>query len=376
MNTQVRLIGSSATMREIQEELECAARSDAKVLLTGEAGVGKEVLARLIHQQGHRRAAPFIPVNCAGVPDSLLESELFGHMRGSVAGAHREPRGWLEQADGGTLFLDEVGEMSLGMQAMLLRFLENGEVQRVGADRVHAKVDVRIISASSRNLHAEIAENRFQEDLYYRLNVIHVAIPALRERKEDLPPLLTEFMRTASASRGVTNPRVLSETLDALLAYSWPGNVRELKDVAERLVIRAQSGVVRLSDLPQEIIDAKPWMPGASAHPHRVPPTIDMTFDRMTVGGESFWTAVYEPFIARDLTRQDLRALIVRGLQHTRGNYRLLVQLFNMNASDYQRFLSFLRKHDCHLPFEKFRSVPARIKRLHKSLRPSLEKAG
>jgi DNA-binding NtrC family response regulator len=212
-------------MQEIQQELECAARSDAKVLITGESGVGKEVVARLIHQQGRRRDAPFIVMNCAGVPDGVVESELFGH------------------TCGGTVFLDEIGEMSVRMQASLLRFLENGDV------------DVRIIAATKRNLHEELSDQQFREDLYYRLNVIHIVIPPLRERKEDLLLLLTEFMRTSSEAHGFEVPTLLTETHDALLAYSWPGNVRELRNFADRMVIGARSGVVRPSDLPSEMIN-------------------------------------------------------------------------------------------------------------------------
>jgi DNA-binding NtrC family response regulator len=364
-------------MREIQDEVDCAARSDAKVLITGESGVGKEIIATLIHQQGRRRTAPMVPINCAGVPDSLLESELFGHVRGSFTDAHRDARGWFEQANGGTVFLDEVGEMSLRMQAVLLRFLENGEIQRVGAERTHSRVDVRIIAATNRNLHAELPAKRFREDLYYRLNVIHISVPPLRERRDDVPLLLTEFMRSYSEAHRVPLPRVLSETLDALIAYSWPGNVRELKNVAERLVVRARAGVIPLTDLPREIIGWVASAPAAGGVQAAAGQTgSDAMFDRMTRGGESFWSVVYEPFMSRDLTRDDVRALVSRGLHQTRGNYKLLVQLFNVDPSDYKRFLSFLRKHECHMPFQKFRSVPTSPGDVEPQPRTSLEKVG
>ena len=237
-------------MQEIQQEVECAARSDAKVLISGEAGVGKEVVARLIHQQSRRRQGPFITVDCANVPDSVRESELFGHN--------------LEQAHAGTVFLDEIGEMCLPMQAALLRFLETGEVQRAGGNGVNSPVDVRIIAVTNRKLHAELSDKHFREDLYYRLNVIHIVMPPLRERKEDLPLLLTEFMRTSSEAHGFKLPTLLTETLDALLAYSWPGNVRELRNFADRIVTRARSGVVRPSDLPSEMINIA-MQPGPSS---------------------------------------------------------------------------------------------------------------
>ena len=177
-------------MRGIEEEVDCAARSNAKVLLTGESGVGKEVVARLIHQRSARAHSPLVTINCAGVPDTLLESELFGHMRGSFTDAHRDRKGWLEQAHFGTVFMDEIGEMSLRMQALLLRFLENGEIQRVGSDRTKAVVDVRVIAATNRNLLARVADKSFREDLYYRLNVIHIPIPPLRDQARRHPALV------------------------------------------------------------------------------------------------------------------------------------------------------------------------------------------
>jgi DNA-binding NtrC family response regulator len=342
-------------MQDIRDEIECAARSDAKVLITGESGVGKEIIARLIHQHSRRRVEPFIAINCAGVPESLLESELFGHVRGSFTDANSDSRGWFEQAHGGTVLLDEAGEMSLRMQGVLLRFLESGEIHRVGSERMHSKVDVRIVAATNRNLRDAIVEKGFREDLYHRLNVIDIAIPPLRERKEDLPFLLNEFLRTFSEAHGFPIPQLRVDTLESLVAYSWPGNVRELKNVAERLVIRARSGVVAPSDLPQEILERR--LPPVRIEGVATSAATDKMFDRMSTSGEPFWTVVYEPFMARDITRQDLRAIISRGLEQTRGNYRLLIQLFNLDASDYKRFLGFLRKHDCHLAFQKFRTI-------------------
>ena len=186
--------------REIEQEIECAARSDAKVLVTGESGVGKDIVARLIHQRS-RRTGSFVTINCAGVPDSLLESELFGHVRGSFTGAYRDKRGWLDQAQDGTIFMDEIGEMSLRMQALLLRFLENGEIQRVGSDRVQTGGNVRVIAATNRNLVERVAEKSFREDLYYRLNVIHVAIPPLRDAPRRRGAADHAFPRESSARR-------------------------------------------------------------------------------------------------------------------------------------------------------------------------------
>ena len=248
------LVGNSPTIKEVLDEVACASRSDAKTLITGESGVGKEVVANLIHHESRRRNAPFVAINCAGIPDSLLESELFGHMRGSFTDAHRDKIGWIERANHGTIFLDEIGEMSGRMQAALLRFLENGEIQRVGSERGRATVDVRIIAATNRDLSARIAGNQFREDLYYRLNVIRIAIPPLRERAEDVLPLIEYFIRISSETHRVAQPVLDGAALAKLVAYQWPGNVRELKNVIERLVVRANSGTIMASDLPSEIL--------------------------------------------------------------------------------------------------------------------------
>ena len=351
-----QLIGRSSAIRDLREEMEYAAKSDAKILITGESGVGKEVLARLIHRQSNRARAQLVTINCAGLPDSLLESELFGHVRGSFTGAYRDKPGLLETSNNGTIFMDEVGEMSLRMQALLLRFLESGEIQRVGAERAQARVNVRVIAATNRNLTDRIATKEFREDLYYRLNVIHLTVPPLRERREDVVELLDHFIAHYSLRHSLPIPTLTPEALQQLVAYGWPGNVRELRNFVERLVLRARSGMITPADLPMEII---PPPQAAVREPVRGA-AIERMYDRMLNGRESFWTVVYEPFMSRDMTRDDLRALISRGLEQTRGSYRILVQMFNMPESDYKRFLNFLRKHDCQMPFQKFRNLPMR----------------
>ncbi len=351
------LIGRSPAICELREELEYAARSDAKILITGESGVGKEVLARLIHRQSSRARNQLVTINCAGLPDSLLESELFGHVRGSFTGAYRDKPGLLETANNGTIFMDEVGEMSLRMQALLLRFMESGEIQRVGAERAQARVNVRVIAATNRNLADRIATKEFREDLYYRINVIHLTMPPLRERREDVPEMLEHFITYYSDRHALPVPQLAPEALTHLMAYGWPGNVRELRNFVERLVLRARSGVITTADLPMEIIPPP-------QEPVREPvrgAAIDRMWERMVNGRESFWTVVYEPFMSRDMTRDDLRALVGRGLEQTRGSYRILVQMFNMSEADYKRFLNFLRKHDCQMPFQRFRNLPARL---------------
>ena len=355
------LLGPSAEMDRLRVDIAAAASSDAKVLIVGETGVGKEVVARLIHQTGRRRHRNFVAINCAGLPDSLLESELFGHVRGSFTGAYRDKPGLAQMADNGTLFLDELGEMSLRMQALLLRFAETGEIQRVGSERIEGRVNVRIIAATNRNLQERIAAKEFREDLYYRLNVIRLSIPPLRDRGDDVATLLTHYLNETARQHGVDTPRFTPEALNLLVQYKWPGNVRELKNVIERIVVRQnrKGGEISVDELPSEILDASTFGRGRN-EPATTPAAdtksrVELLWDRMVTDGESFWTVVYPAFIDRELTKTDLRQMIKAGLQRTQGSYRKLVELFRMAPGDYKRFLAFLYQHDCHLPFHGFR---------------------
>jgi transcriptional regulator with PAS, ATPase and Fis domain len=350
------LTGKSPRIKALQEDIELAARSDAKVLITGESGTGKEVAARLIHASGIRRGRPFVAINCAGIPETLLESELFGHERGSFTGAVRDRGGLLEAGHRGTAFLDEVGEMTVRMQGTLLRFLETGEIQRVGSDRQKTPVDVRIISATNRNLLDCVATNAFRLDLYYRLNVIHLTTPALRERADDIPGLLDEFIDRYCRTYQLDPPTFSAEALAAFRAYDWPGNVRELKNVAERLVITRSGRVVGMPDLA--FASGQPLAPAAApATPDSaIASRADTLVARMIGRGESFWSVVYEPFMARDLTRDDVRAVIRRGLEESRGSYKVLMRSFNLEERDYKRVLNFLRKHECHVAFQPYRT--------------------
>jgi transcriptional regulator with GAF, ATPase, and Fis domain len=363
---EVRLIGKSPAIQALEAEIDSAARSDAKVLITGETGVGKEVVSRLIHHRSARAAAGLVTLNCAGLPDSLLESELFGHVKGSFTGAYRDKPGLLEMAPNGTVFLDEVGEMSTRMQVVLLRFLESGEIQRVGADRSHTRVNVRLITATNRDLQAQINAGAFREDLYFRLNVIRFSIPPLRERADDVPLLVNYYVQNFSQTHRVAPTEITSDAMAALTAYRWPGNIRELKNVVERIVLKTAGCAVRVADLPPEILSSKPVVATIPIGAVPVDPTVladsraDELAAQMIKQGESFWSAVYPIFMSRDLTRTELRKIIQIGLETTNGNYRLLVQLFNMAPEDYKRFLAFLRKHDCHLPFQRFRSIAGR----------------
>jgi transcriptional regulator with PAS, ATPase and Fis domain len=349
----VQLSGKSAETLALQQEIERVARSDAKVLITGESGVGKEIVARSIHTRGPRASHMFAPVNCAGLPETLLESELFGHVKGSFTGAYRDKPGKLETAHMGSIFLDEVGEMTLRMQGLLLRFLETGELQKVGADGSGRIVNVRVIAATNRNLRDMITQGTFREDLFYRLNVIHIVVPPLRERREDIPSLVEQFLAQFTAANRSSLTSISPAAMRAFHEYSWPGNVRELENVIERLVVTVQGPTIELEHLSSEI-----RAQGAvSFRPKRERrrTVADELYKRMIEQRESFWTTVYPLFMEREITRSNVRDVIRRGLEEARGNYKIVARLFNMEARDYKRFLNFLRKHDCQIPFKEYR---------------------
>ena len=236
VETPVTLVGDSPAMRTLRRLVETAGPSLGRVLILGENGTGKEVVARLIHQHSARRNRPFVEVNCAAIPEELIETELFGHVRGAFTGAIADRPGRFEQADGGTLFLDEVGDMSLKTQAKVLRVLQEQSLERVGGGQ-RVRVDVRVLAATNKDLHAEIRQGRFREDLFFRLSVVPVAISPLRERREDIPVLAEHFMATISREYGRRMRRLTPEALARLQAYDWPGNVRELRNAVERLII-------------------------------------------------------------------------------------------------------------------------------------------
>ena len=424
----VQLIGTSQAISDLKSEVVLVSRSDAKVLITGEIGSGKEVVARAINDSSSR-AKLFGPVNCAGIPETLLESELFGHEKGSFTGAYRDKPGKLEMADHGTIFLDEIGEMTLRMQGLLLRYLETGEIQKVGAERAVRATDVRVMAATNRNLRELIQQGQFREDLFYRINVIHIEVPPLRERREDIPLLVDFFLarftgqrsveaalaaeaavagapvrgrvpgmdelaeeaqtmargwtgnghgdhshsetgngfrNTPSAVTGVAmvngpangvnshSPvKAISKmALDALCEYSWPGNVRQVENVVERLVVTGRRELVLLEDLPHEI---RSPLGGSRQGRERRRTVADELFKKLTEERESFWSAVYPLYMNREITRANVRDLVHKGLEEARGNYKIVLRLFNMDANDYKRFLNFLRKHECQLPFKEYR---------------------
>jgi transcriptional regulator with GAF, ATPase, and Fis domain len=346
------LIGTSSAILELVEEIERIASSDAKVLVTGESGVGKELVATAIHRRSPRVSRQLVTVNCAGLPETLLESELFGHVKGSFTGAYRDKIGKLELADGGTIFLDEIGEMTLRMQGMLLRFMETGELQKVGSDRVTTRVNVRVIAATNKNLRDMIGKGSFREDLFYRLNVIHLTVPALRERREDIPFLIEHFL--SQFTRNGHIPKALApDTMRLLSEYSWPGNVRELENVIERLVVTGRSEAILPEELPMEVR----MHSNVSLRPKRERrrTVADDLYKRLTEERESFWAAVYPLYMEREITRGNVRDVVRKGLEEARGNYKIVAKMFNMESRDYKRFLNFLRKHDCQVPFKEYR---------------------
>jgi DNA-binding NtrC family response regulator len=344
-------IGTVPAMAALRQEIIRVARSDAKVLITGESGVGKELVAHSIQQHSSRARRPFIVVNCAGVPDTLLESELFGHVKGSFTGAYRDKPGKLEVANGGTVLLDEVGEMTLRMQGVLLRFLETGEMQKVGAERNEGRVDVRVLTATNRNLRESMFQGTFREDLFYRLNVINIHVPPLRDRREDIPHLVRAFMDRLSHNGKYVGRTISPSAVAALVEYSWPGNVRELQNLVERLVVTASGDEIGIEDLPDEM--RRPARARVKEESGRTIP--DELYIRMTEDKESFWDVVYPLYMRREITRSQVRDVIRKGLQQSHGSYRQMARLFNLERVDYKRFLNFLRNHDCNLPYRDYR---------------------
>jgi two-component system response regulator AtoC len=352
-NGSNQLIGRSVELLALDQEITRTARSDVKVLITGETGVGKEVVAHSIHARGPRARMPFAPINCAGLPESLLESELFGHVKGSFTGAFRDKPGQLESAHLGTAFLDEIGEMSLRMQGLLLRFLETGELQTVG-NGSGRRVNVRVIAATNRNLREMIAQGTFREDLFYRLNVIHIVVPPLRDRRDDIPLLVDHFLSRFAHSKRSPVSHVSPAAMKALTAYPWPGNVRELGNIIERLAVTVETDTIEWSDLPPEIRGYN----SVALRPRRERrrTVADDLYRKLTEEQESFWSTVYPLFKDHEITRGTVHEIVRRALAEARGNYKIVARLFNMEEErDYKRLMNFLDKHDCKLPFKDYR---------------------
>jgi two-component system nitrogen regulation response regulator NtrX len=264
------LLGEGPAMRRLKDEIQRAGPSDARVLITGESGVGKELVARALHRASPRAGGPFVEVNGAAIPEELIESELFGHVKGSFTGALDDRKGKWEQADGGTLFLDEIGDLSPRTQAKVLRAIQDGRITRVGGTKTIA-TDVRIVSATNRDLPSMIRSGSFREDLYFRLAVVPVRVPTLNERPEDVPLLVAHFAERLARQRGRRPKTFLQEAIDALARRRWPGNVRELRNLVERVLLMTPGATVRLEDLPTDSLATRPVPGEAEAAPDLLP---------------------------------------------------------------------------------------------------------
>jgi transcriptional regulator with GAF, ATPase, and Fis domain len=321
------MIGRSEVMRKLQDRVKTAARILGSVLVTGETGTGKELVARAIHEYSSRSTGRFVAVDCGALPDDLIESELFGHRRGAFTTAITDKPGLFEEANGGTLFLDEIANTSRRFQAKLLRALQDRQIRRLG-DVAFRKLDIRVIAATNCELAALVRSGDFREDLYYRLNVFPIQVPPLRKRIEDVPLIAEHLLR----GRKTINDAAMSK----LQTYSYPGNVRELENILETAVYTAAGMVIGADDilLPQD-------------------PVTNWTTDELVVG--NFWESVARPYSERLITRKQVEQLIRCGLEQTRGNYRKLLPLFRIPDSDYKRFMDFLRRHRCNVDFRQFR---------------------
>lgn len=350
------LIGHAPQIAALRHEIEGAARSDAPVLVTGERGVGKEIVAYSIHASSPRASMLFAPVNCAGLPGSQLEAELFGRVEGSFTSAYRDNRdrpGKLESACHGTVFLDGIGDMPLRVQGLLLRFLETNELRTVGAEGAGRRTNVRVIAATHRNLYDVSPQGAFRDDLYHRLSTVQIVVPPLRERREDIPVLLEHFLRQLVIANRSPIKGLSPEAMAVVMGYAWPGNVRELESLVERMVVSVTRSTIDVEHLPSEI-----RLQGAVAlrpKRERRRTIADDLYRRLVDQRESFWATVYPMYMGREITRVHVRDIVSRGLEEARGNYRILARLFNMESRDYKRFLNFLRKHDCQLPFKEYR---------------------
>jgi two-component system, NtrC family, nitrogen regulation response regulator NtrX len=336
---QFEMVGTSPAMERLYQLIRRIAPSEGWVLITGENGSGKELVARAIHQNSQRRKGPFVKLNCAAVPQELIESELFGHERGAFTGALSARRGKFELAHEGSLFLDEVGDMPPAMQAKLLRVLQEGEFERVGGSETF-KVDVRVIAASNKNLEQEIAAGRFREDLYYRLNVVHLHCPPLRERREDIPSLAEAFLREACLKNGKRPMQLSAEVMTVLSAYSYPGNVRELRNLVERLAILCDgpriSGQEAEQILPRSgtISSAEEPIGSTPSPPSTSPPGIAAPAPPPRSGG------IDRPF--REQVQDAEREIILAALAFTRDNVTEAARLLDLERGHFYKKMKAL----------------------------------
>jgi two-component system nitrogen regulation response regulator GlnG len=342
------IVGNSEPMQEVLKSIGQVAASEATVLITGESGTGKELVARCIHQHSLRSKGPFMAVNCAAIPENLIESELFGHEKGAFTGAANMKPGKFELCDGGTIFLDEIGDMSLPTQTKVLRAIQEGEIQRVGGTTT-LKVSVRLVAATNKDLESMVAARQFREDLYYRLNVFRIRLPALRHRKSDLP-LLVDYMLQRQANAKKQRPKRLSnEALDALLNYDWPGNVRELENVVQRASVLAKGDTILSKDLPQDVL-----VPRKATTVIETPtiatfaPTTEVaTAKPLSPNVLSLYDSLYQHCRTGDgknILNQIEFEMIRRAMEETRGNQLRSAMILGINRSTLKKRLAEMRE--------------------------------
>jgi DNA-binding NtrC family response regulator len=350
---QFEMVGTGPAMERVYELIRRIAPSEGRVLITGENGTGKELIARAIHRHSGRRSGPFVKLNCAAVPHELIESELFGHERGAFTGAVGVRRGKFELAHEGTLFLDEVGDMPAAMQAKLLRVLQEGELERVGGAET-LKVDVRVIAATNKNLQKEIAAGRFREDLYYRLNVVHLEAPPLRARREDLPALIDSFLREACLKNGKRGLQLSPDALAILCRYDYPGNVRELRNLVERLAILCDGPTVGGAQAEQLLPPfalsgvegpALSRVEGPGAQPLALsgvegPPVVAQDAQRDSLAAPTRSPGIDKPF--RDQVQDAEREIILHALAFTRDNVTEAARLLDLERGHFYKKMKAL----------------------------------
>jgi len=325
-------IGKSNAVKQIRGFIEEAAATDYPVLILGETGVGKEVVARLIHKKSKRKIEVIVPINITTVPESLLESELFGHKKGAFTSATEDRAGLLKKAGGSTLFVDEIADCPPSIQVKLLRVIDTGEMKKLGDDQIQ-KVNVRFIFSTNKKIEEEIMAGRFRKDLYYRITIHKLFIPPLKERKEDIPLLVEHIIQALSEGNKIT---LSDKALDKLLSHPFPGNVRELQNVITRAMCRARMQEIEAEDITFEPVE------GGNATTRAENLYWDMRW-----GGKTFWEVVYMPFMKRDLDRNTVKQIIAMTLRETDGCYKKSMALFNISLGEkeYKKFMKFLRVH-------------------------------
>ena len=314
-------------MQRLFERIRAAARINGSVLVTGETGTGKELVARSIHDLSVRTREKFVAVDCGALPEDLIESELFGHRRGAFTSAVNDKVGLFEEANGGTLFLDEIANTTRRFQAKLLRALQERHIRRIG-ELISRPIDIRVIAATNCDLITMVRRGDFREDLYYRLNVFPIQLPPLRRRMDDVPLLVRHFLRGRK--------EISIDAVNKLRTYAYPGNIRELENVIERAVGSARGETIESDD----VILPRNW---------------EVPVEPIDIEMENFWDSVARPFCDHMITRYHLEHVVRQGLSQTNGSYRLLVRHFNMPDSDYKKFMDFLRRHRCNVDYREFR---------------------